>query len=65
VGIFSSVSSNSKAEQSQKTSKLLREAVDAYTKSVNEGLNQYNETRKKAEEEINRGARITKHRINL
>lgn len=45
--------------------KNLTEVVDNFNKAMKDGLTQYNETRKKAEEQINRGIRITKHRINL
>lgn len=43
----------------------LNESNDDLKNSMKNGLDQYNETRKKAEESINRGARITKHRIKL
>ncbi|MEB5475988.1 hypothetical protein [Acinetobacter pollinis] len=47
------------------SAKNLSAAVESYKKAVQDGAAQYNETRKKAEEHINGGTRITKHRINL
>ncbi|MDV7620554.1 hypothetical protein ACKEPO_15945 [Acinetobacter baumannii] len=47
------------------TSKVIADAAESYKKAIQESIAQYNEHRKKAEEQINRGARITKHRINL
>lgn len=46
-------------------SKILADAAESYKKAIQDGIAEYNEHRKKAEEQINRGARITKHRINL
>ena len=43
----------------------LSDVVDDFNKAMEDGLVQYEETRKKAEEQCDRGARITKHRINL
>lgn len=47
------------------SAKILSEAVESYKKAIQESTAQYNEHRKKAEEQIDRGARLTKHRINL
>jgi hypothetical protein len=47
------------------SAKVLSEAIESYKKAIQENVAQYNEHRKKAEEQINRGARLTKHRINL
>lgn len=47
------------------SAKILLEAVESYKKAMQESTAQYNEHRKNAEEQINRGARLTKHRINL
>jgi len=54
-----------KEDQSGDTSNTFADAAETYKKAMQESLAQYNEHRKKAEEQINRGARITKHRINL
>ena len=57
-----------KAKQQEKldeSAKGMIEAVEAYQKAMQDGLAQYNETKKKAEGHINSGTRITKHRINL
>ena len=58
---------NSKQQKDNidESAKNLSAAVESYKKAVQEGVAQYNETRKKAEEHINSGTRITKHRINL
>ncbi|GAB3044873.1 hypothetical protein GCM10027155_07480 [Acinetobacter apis] len=47
------------------TAKSLAYVIEDYNRAVKDGARQYNEHRKKAEEEINSGARLTKHRINL
>ncbi|OOV83821.1 hypothetical protein [Acinetobacter sp. ANC 5600] len=47
------------------SAKVLSEAVESYKKAIQENVAQYNEHRKKAEEQIDRGARLTRHRINL
>lgn len=52
-------------DHSGDASKVFADAAESYKKAMQESLAQYNEHRKKAEEQINRGARITKHRINL
>lgn len=52
-------------EHFQETSKIVAEAAESYKKAIQDGMAQYNEHRKKAEEQISRGARITNHRINL
>ncbi len=49
----------------KESAKILSEAVESYKKAIQEGAAQYNEHRKKAEEQVNRGARLTRHRINL
>ncbi|BCX74797.1 hypothetical protein TOL5_29970 [Acinetobacter sp. Tol 5] len=56
-----------KDEDNKKTSssQVFTETLNAYVNALNEAASQYNESRKKAEEHIQRGARITKHRINL
>ncbi|WP_347454066.1 hypothetical protein [Acinetobacter thermotolerans] len=58
-------SSTKQKEQVNSTTKMLSEAIESYKKAIQEGTTQYNEHRKKAEEQIDRGARITKHRIDL
>lgn len=57
--------STANKERVDKSGKIFSEAVEAYKKAIQESTAQYNEHRKKAEEQIERGARITKHRINL
>ncbi len=52
-------------EQFNESAKKLAETVNNFNKAMKDGLTQYNETRKIVEENINRGTRITKHRINL
>lgn len=47
------------------SAKAISEAVESYKKAMQESVTQYNDHRKKAEEQIDRGARLTKHRINL
>lgn len=47
------------------SAKVISEAVESYKKAMQESVTQYNDHRKKAEEQIDRGARLTKHRINL
>ncbi|MDC5430794.1 hypothetical protein ACKER8_17010 [Acinetobacter baumannii] len=47
------------------TAKNLKSAVEEFQKAMQDSANRFNEHRKKAEEEINRGTRTTKHRINL
>ncbi|MBF7694179.1 hypothetical protein [Acinetobacter pollinis] len=58
---------NSKQQKDNidESAKNLSVAVESYKKAVQDGVAQYNETRKKAEEHINNGTRITRHRINL
>lgn len=58
---------NSKQQKDNidESTKNLSVAVESYKKAVHDGVAQYNETRKRAEEHINNGTRITKHRINL
>ena len=63
---FSFGFSNSKQKESVNSStRLLTEAVESYKKAIQESTAKYNEHRKKAEEQISRGARLTKHRIDL
>lgn len=57
--------SDKQKDHMDKSARLLAEAVESYKKAIQESTTQYNEHRKKAEEQINHGARITKHRINL
>lgn len=52
-------------ESVNNSAKTLADAVDGFNKAMKDGLTQYNETRKIAEEQANRGTRITKHRVNL
>ncbi|MCK4089672.1 hypothetical protein HCY66_06175 [Acinetobacter radioresistens] len=52
-------------EHVNSSTRLLIEAVESYKKAIQESTAQYNEHRKKAEEQIDRGARLTKHRIDL
>jgi len=52
-------------EKINESAKELSEAIESFQKAMQDGLSQYNETRKRAEGQINSGARITKHRINL
>ncbi|EPF80039.1 hypothetical protein [Acinetobacter rudis] len=47
------------------SAKVISEAVESYKKAMQESVTQYNDHRKKAEERIDHGARLTKHRINL
>lgn len=58
---------NSKKQKDHmdESAKILSEAVESFKKAIQESAAQYNEHRKKAEEQISRGARLTKHRINL
>ena len=63
---FSFLFNKAKQKESVNNSaKTLAATVDDFNKAMKDGLTQYNETRKKAEEQINRGAQLTKHRINL
>lgn len=57
--------STKQKDRMNSSAKILLEAVESYKKAMQESTAQYNEHRKKAEEQISRGARITKHRINL
>ena len=57
--------SKKQKEHIDSSAKALAEAVETYKKAIQDSAAQYNEHRKKAEEQISRGARITKHRINL
>ena len=52
-------------EKINESAKGLGAAIESFQKAMQAGLTQYNDTRKKAEGQINSGARITKHRINL
>ena len=52
-------------DQINESAKMLSEAAESFKKAMQESATQYNEHRKKAEEQINRGARLTNHRINL
>jgi|GEM_PF-7004289 len=52
-------------EKINDSAKKLAETVDNFNKAMKDGLSQYNDTRKKVEENMSRGTRITKHRINL
>lgn len=57
--------STKQKDRMNSSAKILLEAVESYKKAMQESAAQYNEHRKKAEEQLERGARITKHRINL
>lgn len=57
--------STKQKESVSESTKVLSEAVESYKKAIQDSVTQYNEHRKKAEEQIARGARLTKHRINL
>lgn len=57
--------STKQKDRMNSSAKILLEAVESYKKAMQESTAQYNEHRKKAEEQLERGARITKHRINL
>lgn len=57
--------STKQKDRMNSSAKILLDAVESYKKAMQESTAQYNEHRKKAEEQLGRGARITKHRINL
>ncbi|MDQ8974630.1 hypothetical protein [Acinetobacter johnsonii] len=57
--------STKQKDRMSSSAKILLDAVESYKKAMQESTAQYNEHRKKAEEQLERGARITKHRINL
>lgn len=57
--------STKQKDRMNSSAKILLDAVESYKKAMQESTAQYNEHRKKAEEQLERGARITKHRINL
>ena len=57
--------STKQKDRMNSSAKILLDAVESYKKAMQESAAQYNEHRKKAEEQLERGARITKHRINL
>lgn len=59
------VNEDRQKEQIHENTKVISEAIAAYQKAMEDSAHQYNEHRKKAEEQIDRGARLTKHRINL
>lgn len=58
-------SSKKQKEHIDESAKILSQAAEAFKSAMQESSTQYNEHRKKAEEQINRGARLTNHRINL
>lgn len=60
-----SFNSSKKKDQSNESAKIVSDAAESFKKAMQESAAQYNEHRKKAEEQINRGARLTNHRINL
>lgn len=63
---FSFIFSNSKQkDQVNESAKIISDAAESFKKAMQDSATQYNEHRKKAEEQINRGARLTNHRINL
>ena len=62
---FSFLNRAKQQEKMDETAKGFAEAIEAYQKAMQDGLAKYNETREKAEGNIKRGARITRHRINL
>ena len=57
--------STKQKDRMNSSAKILLDAVESYKKAMQESTAQYNEHRKKAEEQLGRGARIAKHRINL
>ncbi|MCU4481342.1 hypothetical protein [Acinetobacter ursingii] len=57
--------SKKQKDSMSESAKVLFEAVESYQKAIQDGVAQYNETRRKAEEQINRGGKITRHRIDL
>lgn len=57
--------SKKQKEHIDQSAKVLSQAAEAFKSAMQESATQYNEHRKKAEEQISRGARLTKHRINL
>lgn len=63
---FSFIFYNSnKTDNKKEASKLMSDAADSFKKAMQESATQYNDHRKKAEEQISRGAKLTNHRINL
>lgn len=63
---FSFIFSNSnKINNEKEANNLLHDATESFKRAMQESATQYNEHRKKAEEQINRGAKLTNHRINL
>lgn len=57
--------STKQKDRMNSSAKILLDAVESYKKAMQESTAQYNEHRKKAEEQLERGARLTKHRIDL
>lgn len=57
--------STKQKDQINESAKVLSQAAESFKNAMQESATQYNEHRKKAEEQINRGARLTKHNINL
>lgn len=57
--------STKQKDQINESAKVLSQAAESLKSAMQESVTQYNEHRKKAEEQINRGARLTKHNINL
>lgn len=52
-------------EQMNEAAKEIAKAVESYQNAIQASATQYNEHRRNAEEQISRGAKLTKHRINL
>ena len=52
-------------DQINESAKMLADAAESFKKTMQDSATKYNEHRKKAEEEIARGAKLTNHRINL
>lgn len=49
----------------QNAAKRIESAFDTLGRLMHQEAKRYNEERKKVQENLNNGARITKHRINL
>lgn len=49
----------------QKNTKLLAEMIKNYQHEVEQGAKQFSEHRKQVEDKLNRGTKLTEHRINL
>lgn len=56
---------NNHASPTQNAAKRIESAFNALGKIMHKEAKKYNEERKKVQESLNNGARITKHQINL